>query len=58
MCKSGTVGNMGNVANVGTKNFQKNEKEPGAGPGEENEAKNVLVMQGDMKIQVPSEGYP
>ena len=34
------------------------EKKPGAGPGEENEAKNVLVMQGDMKIQVPSEGYP
>ena len=41
MCKSGTVGNMGNVGNVGTKNFQKNEKKPGAGPGEENEAKNV-----------------
>ena len=58
MCKSGTVGNMGNVGNVGTKNFQKNEKKPGAGPGEKNEAKNVLVMQGDMKIQVPSEGYP
>ena len=42
----------------GQKFWEKYKKKPGAGPGEENEAKNVLVMQGDMKIQVPSEGYP
>lgn len=52
---SGTVGNMGNV---GTKNFQKDEKKPVAGTGEKNETGDASVMQGDMKIQVPSEGYP
>ena len=43
---------------VETKIFQKDEKKPGAGPSEKNEAGDASVMQGDMKIQVPSEGYP
>lgn len=44
MCMSGTVGNMGNVGNVGTKNFQKNEKKPGAGPGDVGQATNNQLL--------------